>query len=319
LSVTLIKQARDDRDDRLTPALKFTLMTVASHHSEKHPESGTGITNKRLAEDMGVDVRTVQRNLTALVSVGKITIEASSHPRRRGRIYMSQATPTSLAKDIQATPTSLAKDIQATPASLSSDTSVAPSDTSVASMRQGSNQGRTIKAESKTSAPSGHGGRTDMPVIGALDDDAEMPEAGAPPARRKKPFAEAPTEGTHAWVVYRFEQAMRREQCGRHGFNKGVLNATLKALREEGFKNAEIDQMVSVFWARQGSVIRGKKELDVAVAFRHHLPQLKEATEAEIRLKRSGKKTSAEIGSALGSELKDRLMRLAEENRSASA
>lgn len=143
-----------------------------------------------------------------------------------------------------------------------------------------------------------------MAKVYGADGDAEMPEHGDFTRRPKGP----PKPGTNPWLVVEFRRMMREARLGRYGFNNTVLNTALKSLRDDGYSNEEIHLMIETFWIRQADALRAKRDLDAAVAFRHHLPALKSHTEQTIEDKRAGRKTSAERGMEIGSDLKARLM-----------
>jgi DNA-binding transcriptional ArsR family regulator len=288
MSITLIKQIRADRDPRLTAPLKFTLMTVATYHSEKSPESGTYVGNSRLAEDMGVDIRTVQRHLIALSKMGKILVADTSHSKRRGKIFVLGEAPLSDTSVVS----------QATPVSLASDAHVATRDQAVLE--------QVLSNQATTSEPSGHGGGT-MPIYGSLDDDAEMPDVPAP---RKKPkaFESAPKEGTHAALVYRFERGLSRLSLPAR-FNRGILHSALKSLRDDGLTNAEIGVLIDTFFARREQDIRAKRgEHDLAAMFRHSLPQLQVLAKEQVENVRSGRESSLDRGRAASQAKMERLL-----------
>ena len=100
-------------------------------------------------------------------------------------------------------------------------------------------------------------------TYGSLDDD-EMPQYGAPPKRAKpKRSTPAPTEGSHAWVVDRFASELAR--VGVLRFDYGPLHAALKRLREQGYANTEIADLIERFTSETTFYARGA---DPSIRFR---------------------------------------------------
>lgn len=288
MSVSLIKQIRDDRDPRLTAPLKFTLMTVATYHSEKHPENGTTVSNRRLADDMGVDIRTVQRHLNTLAIMGKVLIADTKHSKRRGKVFVL-TTPASRSSD-----TSVAR--QATPVSLASDTHVATRD-------QGSTD--QVVLNKKNIDPSGAEEKLEghMPVYGSLDESAEMPEDGKT-VKPKKKFESAPKAGTHPWLIYRFGQEQRQHNCGR-GFMKEILHSAFKELRDDGYSNEDIEVMIRAFFSQNEQDIRAKMaDIDVARMFRARMHSLKTKARGAIKAEKTG---SRELSRNINRRIKEQL------------
>ena len=273
MSISLVKQIRDDRDPRLTAPLKFTLMIVATYHSEKHPETGTVVSNRRLADDLGVDIRTVQRHLNVLAALGKILIADTGHSKRRGKIFVLTPSDSSVASDPSPSDSSVV--CQATAVSFANDSSVA-------SKEQGStDQGST--RSSKPFVPSGAEVTSEdqMPIYGSLDPSADMPEDGKASVP-KEPFTRIPVRGTHKWLIYRFGQLQRQHHCGQFGFNQKPLHKTFRTLRDDGLTNEEIEILVQTFFARNEQYIRSQRDIDVALLFIAKVPALRRQASTQI-------------------------------------
>ena len=113
-----------------------------------------------------------------------------------------------------------------------------------------------------------------MPV-GALDDDAEMPEHGHVPKPKKERYERPPQGNTHHRVIYEFSREMVKHNCGRD-FNAAVLHRTTKNLHDEGYSYDEIVLLVQAFFTRSAADVRAKrKEIDPAVMLTARLGQLK--------------------------------------------
>lgn len=126
-----------------------------------------------------------------------------------------------------------------------------------------------------------------------------------PTKQREEQPPKTVKEGTHAWVLSKFE-----EGASHHGggVNKGLVASVAKELRAEGYSNEEIVRMVETFFVRYEHDIRSRKnDLNIAQMFRHNLPHLKEQTKAEIRDKREGRKTTKERSAELQADLRKRL------------
>lgn len=162
-----------------------------------------------------------------------------------------------------------------------------------------------LSEEPTTSGPSGTGGGS-MKSVGSLD-DAEMPEDGASPRRRKERFERAPRENTKRRVVYEFERGLVAAGAGR-SYLEGVMYRTAGDLYDEGYSYDEIVAMVHTFFTRYAPEVRAKRgEVDPAVMFRAKAAQLKMQVEGSVMAVRDGRKTSSERGREMG---QDRLRRM---------
>jgi hypothetical protein len=99
-------------------------------------------------------------------------------------------------------------------------------------------------------------------LIDDLEDDGHMTPAPQPPRPNE------PRQGTHAALVRRFQQEQWSNDTGRGTCNTGVLNSTLKALRDEGYPNREIQWLIVDFWKSQTSEELAWKTVDRAILFR---------------------------------------------------
>jgi hypothetical protein len=163
-----------------------------------------------------------------------------------------------------------------------------------------------IKEQPTTFVPSGPEGET-MPV-GALDDDAEMPEHGHVPKPKKERYARAPQGNTHHRVIYEFEREMVKHNCGR-GFTAAVLHRTTKNLHDEGYSYDEIVLLVRTFFARSAQDVRAKrKEIDPAVMFTARIGQLKAQMESTVDSLRSGE-SSVDRGKQVREDRIERMRR----------
>jgi hypothetical protein len=233
---------REDKDPRLTAPLKFTLMTLASFHWDKNPEKGTNVTNRRLAETMCVDVRTVRRHLTALVKIGKILIEDHPHPKRRGKIFvLSQGTPVSVEPQSKGHQCPL------------------PRDTSVRSL----NQVEEHQVLEEHQAPKGGGLRPpggDVRAVGKIEPDEPEPRARANLLR----------PNTRDWV----KNAWAREAhlVGRRRWNVGHLDRLLSQLSQQ-YSWDQVGDLIETFFARYEQDIRAKREVELVRMFDQQLKQ----------------------------------------------
>jgi hypothetical protein len=187
--------------------------------------------------------------------------------------------------------------------------SVSVSRNSVSSLYKAEPEGtrREPEVEPTTLAPSGVEEVFAVKTYGRQSDDSsEMldPEARVRPKR--VPFEKAPAEGTHGWLVSRFSAGVTR--CGSRGFNRGMLNGTLRSLRDDGLTNAEIDVLIQTFFVRWEQDVRAKRgEVDPVQMFRHRLPQLQVQAKEQVENVRTGRETAVDRSRVVRDDLMKRM------------
>jgi Helix-turn-helix domain len=173
----------------------------------------------------------------------------------------------------------------------------------------GTGSNRTVSEPPKnlrTPDPSGPA-RNEDPVRASYGDGEELPEAGAKP--KKVPFDKAPTEGTHGWLVQRFEQERQRAAVGSHRYNRGHLNRLLRTLRDDdGMSNKEIEVLIRTFFVRHGQTLRVKtREIDLVSLFAQMIPQLQQQAKEQTENVRTGRVSAMDRAMAESAERKKRL------------